>query len=133
MPYTIADLKVGFAYMWQAPGSPKEHLHFILAESRVTPDLCVLVNVTEGVGGEAAYKVPTGYHEYIVKDSEINFGDGIIASKQDILAEINSKAVDPVRKAFTIDQLRPIGLVAKTKESLFPRKAIDMLKARWIQ
>lgn len=88
-------MKRGDTFLWAPQGDQNRHLY--IAVTRPTPEhgKFVVFNLTESNGGPHALTLKMGEHPFIRKDSDVNFGDGLVTSISQLQGELKRGRASP--------------------------------------
>jgi hypothetical protein len=102
-------VKRGDTFLWCPSGVGKPHLYIIISDPAKHAGKFVVVNLTSSQGGKFAYTLKPGQHPFIIKDSDVNFGDAISTTDVVVaqrIAQGEVKMFDPMPTAIVDDVAR---------------------------
>ena len=73
--------------MW-CPDRGIDHLWILISEPANKDGKCVLVNLTESTHGKYSFILKPGDHEFIYKESDVNFGDAFQTTEAQLQAQV---------------------------------------------
>jgi hypothetical protein len=117
-------VKLGDTIVW-CPDKGIDHLYILISDPANNGGKCVPVNLTESLHCKYSFILKKGDHEFIYKDSDVNFGDAIETTIAKLEENIALGQATP-HKPMKLDVLKRIVNEAHTHAAfpIFLRKLI---------
>jgi hypothetical protein len=117
-------VQLGDTYLWDPEGGDNNHLWIVLTKPDPESGKCVIINLTSSTGGQYALTLKIGDHPYIRKNSDVNFGDAMISSVEQIEKAVRLGCAYR-REPMGLELLQKIAETAKTHNA--PARGIKKL------
>ena len=81
-------MQIGDTFIWKPDTSPDEHLYIVMTDPSKNDGKFVVFNLTKSAHAPKSFILKIGDHPYISKDSDVNFGDGMITDVGRVTYEV---------------------------------------------
>jgi hypothetical protein len=101
-------VNIGDTFVW-CPESGLDHLWILISDPNCNAGKCVLVNLTESRHARHSFILHPGQHRFIIKDSDVNFGDAFLTTCENLKRQLSMSAArshDPLDKAILDDIIK---------------------------
>jgi hypothetical protein len=88
-------VKLGDTFVWSPISGRRRHLYVVVTDPDKNAGRFVVFNLTGSKSGPEALTLKKGEHPFIDKDSDVNFGDGLIVTTEKIQRAIASGQAFP--------------------------------------